>query len=326
MKKGDTMNVLCATDNRYAPYCGIMLTSLLENNKDNAIDIYIFGGQDIKSDNIKKFKYFEQSYNCHVNVITIDDRLLSSCPVNHDTNITLATYYRLLAPQILPDSVRKLIYLDCDMIISGDIKPIWDTPLDDKAIAGVVDCEAYNEAIYHRLGDYTTKRDYYNAGMTVYNMVYWRENDVAGQAFKYIEQHSANLYWMDQDVLNVILADKKELLPMQYNFQTLFYLPRNWDAYSNEYRKTILEAGQSPVVIHYNGSAKPWTFRYFGAPYYREWIKYQHISQWSESFVRKPLNKYIKYLVKRYVVPSFMKKQIAQSWHVDGSNKQYMWT
>lgn len=325
MKTHDTINILCATDNRYAPYCGIMLTSLLENNKHNAIDIYIFGGQDIRSDNIKKFKNLEQLYNCHVNVIAIDDNLLSSCPVNHDTNITLATYYRLLAPQILPISVHKLIYLDCDMIISDDIKPIWDTPLENKAIAGVIDCEAYNESIYHRLGDYTQKRDYYNAGMTVYNMDFWRKNDVAGQAFKYIEQNSSNLYWMDQDVLNVILADIKVLLPIQYNFQTLFYLPRNWKAYSTEYQEQILEAGLSPVVIHYNGPGKPWVFRYYGAPYYQAWTKYQRISQWTDATIRKPIVKYFKYLVKRYLVPRFYKKQIANSWHIDSKNKHFFW-
>ena len=324
MKK-NTINILCATDNRYAPYCGIMLTSLLENNKHNDIEIYIFGGQDICQENINKFKNLEHLYGTHVYVVSIDDNLLSTCPVNHDTNITLATYYRLLAPQILPKSVHKLIYLDCDMVIDGDISPVWDINLDGKAIAGVVDCEAYNESIYQRLGNYTTKRDYYNAGMTVYNMDYWRENDIAGQAFKYIEQNKSNLYWMDQDVLNVILAKKKVLLPIQYNFQTLFYLPRNWKAYSAEYQEQILNAGLSPVVIHYNGPGKPWVFRYHGAPYYQEWLKYQRISQWANSTIRKPIVKYIKYLIKRYLVPRFYKKQIANSWHVDDKNKQFFW-
>ena len=31
------INILCATDNGYAPYCGIMLTSLLENNKESSV-------------------------------------------------------------------------------------------------------------------------------------------------------------------------------------------------------------------------------------------------------------------------------------------------
>lgn len=321
----EVINILCATDNRYAPYCGIMLTSLLENNKHNMIDIYILGGNDISQENVEKFKHLESIYNAHVDVITIDDNLLSTCPVNKDTNITLATYYRLLAPQILPDSVHKLIYLDCDMIVAGDISPIWDTNLDGKAIAGVVDCEAYNESIYQRLGDYTLKRDYYNAGMTVYNMDYWIENNIAEEAFKYIEQNSKKLYWMDQDVLNVLLVDEKELLPIQFNFQTLFYLPRNWSAYNVEYRDAILKAGETPIIIHYNGPGKPWHFRYYGSPYYQEWEKYKKVSQWSKICSIRPINKYIKYLIKRYVTPAFYKEQIANAWHIDDRNKQFFW-
>ena len=321
----DTINILCATDNRYAPYCGIMLTSLLENNRHNDIEIYIFGGQDISPKNIDKFKNLEYLYKTHVHVVSIDDKLLAACPVNHDTNITLATYYRLLAPQILPESVHKLIYLDCDMVIDGDIFPIWNVNLKGKAIAGVVDCEAYNESIYQRLGNYTTKRDYYNAGMTVYNMDYWREHNIAAEAFQYIELNSEKLYWMDQDVLNVLLVDKKEILPIQYNFQTLFYLPRNWEVYSAEYQEQILNAGLSPIVIHYNGPGKPWVFRYYGAPYYQTWTKYQRMSQWADATIRKPTVKYIKYLIKHYFVPNFYKKQIANSWHVDDNNKQFFW-
>ena len=30
----NTINILCAADNKYIPYCGIMLTSVFENNKD----------------------------------------------------------------------------------------------------------------------------------------------------------------------------------------------------------------------------------------------------------------------------------------------------
>lgn len=37
----NSINILCATDDNYAPYCGVMLTSLLENNKQYNIDIYI---------------------------------------------------------------------------------------------------------------------------------------------------------------------------------------------------------------------------------------------------------------------------------------------
>lgn len=319
----ETINILCATDNRYAPYCGIMLTSLLENNRSSRFCIYVFVDKCLSEDNELKYQQLAQNYACEIHVMHIDESLLEKCPVNKDTNITLATYYRLLAPQLLPQNVHKLIYLDCDMIISGDIQEIWNVDIYGHAIAGVVDCEAYNDNIYKRLDNYTTNRNYYNAGMTVYNLDYWRENNIAGQAFEYIEKNQEKLYWMDQDVLNVLLDEKKILLPPRCNFQTLYYLPRNWVAYSSDYQQQILSEGQHPLIIHYNGPGKPWNFRYFGAPYYREWDEFCCKSLWPDCRINRPLVKYIKYLVKRYITKSFLKKQLHQSWHIEDLNKKY---
>ena len=47
--------VLCATDDRYAPYCGIMLTSLLENNKELNLKVYVFVNGELSNSNKHKF-------------------------------------------------------------------------------------------------------------------------------------------------------------------------------------------------------------------------------------------------------------------------------
>lgn len=41
-KSKHLMNIVCATDDNYVPLCGIMLTSLLENNRGSHVDIYIY--------------------------------------------------------------------------------------------------------------------------------------------------------------------------------------------------------------------------------------------------------------------------------------------
>ena len=38
----ERINILCATDNNYAPYCGIMLTSLFESNRDCGFNVFVF--------------------------------------------------------------------------------------------------------------------------------------------------------------------------------------------------------------------------------------------------------------------------------------------
>ena len=52
-----TMNILCATDDKYAPYCGVMLTSFLENHKAFHTEVYIIVKNRLKAE--KKLKRLE---------------------------------------------------------------------------------------------------------------------------------------------------------------------------------------------------------------------------------------------------------------------------
>jgi len=298
----DTIHILCATDNKYAPYCGVMLTSLLLNQREEQYHIYIFADSSISEDNRLKFKILSENYGCAIDVIEIDNHLLADCPVNLFTNITLATYYRLLAPQILPEVVHRVIYLDCDLIIKGSLRNLWEINLQGKAIAGVVDCEAYNCYIYERLGLPVHDQDYFNAGVTVYNLDFWRQHSVAKTAFEYITHNAEKLFWMDQDVLNVVLKNFKALLPLEYNFETIYYLPKNWCNYGNYLKSEIIEKGKHPLIIHYNGPHKPWSFRYYGAPYYDDWDAIRKVSLWKDCREIKPIHKYLKYLIKRHIL------------------------
>ena len=79
----EKINVLCATDNNYAPYCGIMLTSLFESNRDCRFVVFVFVDGYLTDANQKKYKVLEQKYDCEVNLMTIDDRLLENCPINN---------------------------------------------------------------------------------------------------------------------------------------------------------------------------------------------------------------------------------------------------
>lgn len=104
---------------------------------------------------------------------TINESMVKDFPINEHMHIMLPTYYRLLAAELLPKEVHKVIYLDCDCIVCGDIRGIWDVDLTVKAIAGVKDCR---EEIQQRRLGYSLDFDYVNAGVLVYNLDYWREH------------------------------------------------------------------------------------------------------------------------------------------------------
>ena len=58
-------------------------------------------------------------------------------------NWTPGTLLRLCLPGLLPD-VDKIIYVDCDMVITADMETLWKVPIGDKYLAAVPDSAVPN--------------------------------------------------------------------------------------------------------------------------------------------------------------------------------------
>ena len=315
----ETISVLCATDDNYAPYCGIMLTSLLESNKESRFEVYLLLDGDLSKANEKKYKELEQLYDCSITLMTVDNRLLEKCPVNQRKDVdnhswvSMPTYYRLLAAELLPHSVNKVLYLDCDIAVDGDIRPLWETDLTDKAVGGIVDCDGESNCI--RMG-YSEQDGYFNAGVALYNLEYWRNHNTTEEFLNYINDNGSRLLLMDQDVINGVLHDKKQWLLERYNFQVSYFDPLFWEGYSAAFKSKILSESKKAVVIHYCGSLKPWNFRYYGCPFYAVWDKYRKISLWKTSRITRPRSTYLKFLVKRCFMSQWLIKKKQAVWTV----------
>ena len=320
----EKINILCATDNNYAPYCGIMLTSLFESNRDCRFKVFVFVDGCLSETNQKKYKRLGQRYDCEVNLMIIDDQLLQDCPINSQKNVdnhswvSKPTYYRLLASELLPREIQKVIYLDCDIAVVGDIKPLWNVDMKGKAVAGVRDCDEEKNRV--RMGN-PSQSTYVNAGVALYNLDYWRENRLSNHFFDYIRKNEAKLLLMDQDVVNGVLYDKMLLVPERYNFQVAFFATCFWNDYSEKFRTTILSENKEVSIVHYVGGIKPWDYRYYGFPYYEMWNKYRKKSLWCRNHVTRPLFTYIKFLVKKSVSSKQLKRKRQSIWAVLPENE-----
>ena len=244
----ETIYILCSTDNTYAPYCGIMLTSLFESNRDCHFDVCVLTDGNLSEENVSKYGRLGRKYGNDIELKTVEGFMFEEFPINEKLNITLPTYYRLIAPSILPNEVKKCIYLDADMIVCGDIKPLWSLDLAGKAVAGVKDSNAITH--HKRLG-YPSKYDYINAGLCVINLDYWRENHIQEQAFGFIYQNIDKLPLMDQDTINGLLYDSMIMLPERYNFQILYFYRVYWNRYDESYQKALVDEGKAAVIKHF---------------------------------------------------------------------------
>lgn len=276
----NTINILCTTDDNYAPHCGIMLTSLFETNREASFRTFILVDK-ISEVNIVKFHLLENKYSTEINIVYVDASEWSQISLSA-SYLSLASCYRLLAPELLPQDIHKILYLDCDIIINGNIRQLWETSLEGKGIGAIIDI---NPSFKDRIG---IKDFYFNSGVLLCDLDYWREKKITEQCQTLMAEQSDKLFYIDQDALNIVFEGSKFQLPLTYNFQVGFLKKYCSTLYDTSIHKELLDSICSPVIIHYMTCHKPWNQYNIYPPYTGYYVNAKNKSPWKDtSYINK---------------------------------------
>ena len=178
--------------------CGVCLTSMFENNKDMELHAYILTNG-LDAIDIEKFHDLGQRYSQKVSVLQIGDEYFDGLKASE--RFSKAIYYRFLTPKILPNESRAL-YLDCDIIVNGSLRQLETIQLDSFACAVVRDQMSNDKRILKRLEIGTP---YFNSGVLLMNLDYWRQNEISTKLVNFIHDNSDSCIFPDQDALNYLL-------------------------------------------------------------------------------------------------------------------------
>lgn len=232
------MSICLASNNNYAEHMLVTIFSLAVNLSINHIaDIYILDWW-ISEINKQKLKDLEKKFkNLTITFMKVDDSILADLPSLH---LSKETYYRLL----LADVFKKLdtiLRIDCDIVINGDISPIFETNLTNMA------CGAVNEntmcSLYYKNVLNIASETFFNAWVMLINLSYRRENNISTKLLNWLNTNKDKLLAMDQDALNAICYDKYLPLPRIYNA-----LPKVRWGHINATKK---QKKQKPLIIHF---------------------------------------------------------------------------
>lgn len=276
------MDIVCCLDNNYVMPCGVLLCSICENNKDELICFHLIINGVLKEERKHSLWEIVARYNQQVVFYTINDKLLSICPIGkkgQPIHITLAAYTRLFVTEVLPTHLNKVLYLDCDIIVRNSLKALWNTNLEGYAVGAVPDLGTDLPYHYNRL-KYPFSFGYFNSGVLLINLSYWRNSNLVGEYVKYVKEHSNQLKYHDQDILNAVLYNKKKELPYKYNVLTGF-LYRELPNLSWEKWEDIHNAARNACILHFAGM-QPW-YKECDNPYKEEFIKYWKLTKWKVS-------------------------------------------
>lgn len=87
-------------------------------------------------------------------------------------------------------------------------KEIWNTDLNNIAIAGIEEARSKEDKHCDRLG-YAPSYRYINAGVLLINLDYWRKYNIEEKCRQYYAKNIDRMLYNDQDLLNALLYDKK---------------------------------------------------------------------------------------------------------------------
>lgn len=272
----ETIHIACNIDTSYVKYCMVMLTSLFENNRNVSFHIHVIAGELSVEARSLLCDWVEKHYSQTLTIYETGEDLLKGCVIYGDSHISLATYYRIFLETILPQNLQKVIYLDCDLVVNGSILDFWNTDIKEVAVGCIEDMWSGKPDNYTRL-HYDASFSYFNAGVLLVNLDYWRKIGFQQKAVKYISQHVNELIFNDQDVLNALLYDCKSFLPFRYNVQDGFL--RRKRRIRPESIAALDQELLHPVIIHYTGGKKPWQYK-SQHPYKGLYFHYLDLTPW----------------------------------------------
>ena len=171
-------------------------------------------------------------------------------------HLTRSTLYRLGLERLAPADCERILYLDADITVLGDIRGLWRCDLQGCAIGAVADSllnHKYPGVPFHQRWK-LPEGQYFNAGVLLIDLAKVRAENAFSRAMRFVAEHDHDLPFNDQDALNWTFWNAWRPLSPVWNVQR----PQAafWEA--RELPAEMQLQGQAPLIVHYTGPEKPW--------------------------------------------------------------------
>ena len=285
------MNILIAPNDYYVMPSIVLLQSLFDVTEEK-LDIYMLYS-DLSDSNMIRLEKFINKRGGSFHPIYISAEVFGDAHIS--CHITHEAYYRLLAQDLLPTELDRVLYLDADIIASQSVQNFYHMPFENSA--GVPCCYIVCEGpgVSKRLWDIYDNLEipyeypYFNSGVLLINLSYLRENYDTKTTLDFVDKMGEKLSNHDQDTLNALFYDKVKYMDWHIYNQTILHIANKYEA------KLRLKNAR---IIHYAGPDKPWYFNY-SSWYFNEFWKYARRAGYRKLYTQIKAKRMI-WLAKRY--------------------------
>ena len=288
------INICLSFDEKYAQHAAVTMVSLMKNCSQN-IHFYIIDSEPsgITESRSKIVKLVEM-YGAKISFRTIDLSVFKGFPVwqpMQDSPNKYVPYYRLCLADLLPE-IERIIYLDTDIVVQGDIAKLYNIELtEEQLIAGVNDMDS------GELKENISTSAYINSGVILFNLATIRrfKLNIVKESINILQQLGDRMSLnIDQDLINIIFNKRIKLLDISWNAQSVG-TPRGFKL---GYDDKSIEKN----IIHFIASHKPWMFN-CKSGYQHLYFRYLSYTPWKLKCI-----KYLFIKIKKFI---FEKKNVS---------------
>ena len=261
----ELIHLAASFDQNYLTPFYVLITSIFDNNRETLFHIHtiVTGVSDQEKEEMQQFV---RQHNSNISFYEIAPEDIEGLIIPEQSYFTLATYYRLFFPLMVPETVKKLLYLDTDIVVVGDLSEIYHINITGFPVGAVAEVNATKNRPDLGIDEIGA---YFNAGVMLMNISEWKDQKISERAIQFLHDFPEKIVWVDQDALNVVLKDNYVKLSAKFNvtpFDIPRYLPKS--GYHNFLK--------GKIIIHYAlREHKPWhldssnKFRYL----YHDYLK-----------------------------------------------------
>lgn len=297
----EPIKIAFVIDNNYPVFTMIAMESVLQNNLSKSNYKFFVIENNLSKFNKFQMEKFVKSRNQEIEFININPDIFDKgkdyykIPKKTEEknvlrHVTKIAELRLYLPEILKNE-NKILYLDGDIIVTADLKNLWETDLEQYPIGMGSDIFKYMKKAQNKIPDEYKgyKYDkYYNAGVMLMDLDKMRKEGWDKKLTEDFHNHP-EYHFHDQDAINNVMHDNIKPLPEKWNMA----VDHDWPL-----GKYATKRG----IYHFIGKWKPWKFnpRTYYIKNYKSYQKL-YLKYWEKSYLKIYIPYYIfKALPKLY--------------------------
>ncbi len=253
--------VLISDDNFIMPTC-VAITSLIVNKApETEYEIYIIMAE-CSDESYSKIKELSE---LGTEVKLIRASLDEYRDIKQLAHISIACLLKFDVSELVPD-YDKLLYLDGDIIVRGDLSELYNTDLGGSYAAGVKEIGNISEATGN-----------VNAGIMLFNAKRIRDEKL-NIKMREVRRSLGDRSSMDQQTYNIVTGKNYKYIDIKYNCIPPKIvechegdLVKINELYGSNYN-SLQDIIDKAIIIHYASGEKPWKYTF--KPWAKEWYKY----------------------------------------------------